>query len=304
MEENNINTEPIKKKRGNPNFVKNHKNEHINKDKTTTMSEESTTSIEEKEVKTENTSSESTNTDLPKDIFSDVMPKEEVLPLDGEVTKKDYANINVDPTKQSTDNSSSTNTSTTDPGQPTTNTPPIQTPITPEEQQSQAAQTVSLMLKGYEKLHALGRYMGKVDQQELMTLHAKGKIDLNADLPLGNKTIQVKDFFNEYNQGIDENITVSDDFVKEVTPPLTRICIKHKLFLSDEMYVGMIVAEDLATKVSILIGLKKSANLVLEAVTQMKSASTKSTTSNSNNEDTSSADAWREPEIVDAQPVN
>jgi hypothetical protein len=125
------------------------------------------------------------------------------------------------------------------------------------------------MLKGYDKLHMLGRWAGKVDEGELNQLHAKGKINLEQVLPIGKKSITVGAFFSEYNAGIDENIVVSEEFKTNIRPPLERICIKRGWLLGDEAYVLSLLGEDVATKVSMLVGLKKSANLVLGACQQM-----------------------------------
>lgn len=203
--------------------------------------------------------SEPKGKEIPIDIFSDKIPEKEVLPLDGQVKTKEYASL---PNQQAEPPAG-----TIPPAQPgATGAPATATaPPNPEEVKNQAEQTVDLMLKGYEKLHALGRYLGKIDQSELTSMHAKGTIDLHLELPIGNNNIKVQQFFNEYNTELDKNISVSDDFKKNITPPLTRICIKHNWLLSDELYVGSIVAEDLTTKVSLLIGLKKSANMILAA---------------------------------------
>lgn len=211
--------------------------------------------------------------ELPLDIFSDAMPTSEDLPLDGAVVEKEYAVASEEvrpPTGGGT---------TTPPPPPITNADgttqaPVAPPVagvtaeparTPEQIQSEAAQLVDMLLKGYEKLHGLGRWAGKVDETELVQEHMSGKIDLNTELPLGRKSITVKEFFHEYNASIDENIVVDDEFKEKIKPPLIRIAIKRGWALGDEMYVGMLLGEDLATKASMLIGLKKSANLVLKA---------------------------------------
>jgi len=212
--------------------------------------------------------------ELPKDIFSDKMPDGEVLPLNEEVKTKDYGQLPSD-----AGNTGAAGGGASAIGADGSQIPPgvggsggqlggvapAAPAISPEQIKTQAQQTVDMMLKGYEKLHGLGRWIGKIDQNELVEMHVSGKIDLEQQLPIGNKSIAVKEFFAEYNDGIDENISVSQEFKDKITPPLERICIKNNWLLSDEYYVGALLAEDLTTKVSLLIGLKKSANLVLGA---------------------------------------
>lgn len=268
---------PIKKPRGNPQFQLNKKKKQEGNTTNNTMAYEKNEKGEVVKDKVEEVKEKPTTTSgetppppapdtLPSDLFSDKMPGEEILPLDGAVKSKSYAELPSDAV-----------TSSETPPSKDGVTPPvtpavIEPPKTPEEINSQAEATVKLMLKGYDKLHSLGRWLGKVDQGDLTQQHAKGKIDLERQLPLGKKTITVQDFFTEYNQGIDENIVVSQEFKDEITPPLKRIVIKKNWLLNDEMTVLVLLGEDLSTKVSMLIGLKKSANLVLNAVQEMTKA--------------------------------
>src|SRR3990167_1529347 len=197
-----------KKPRGNPNFVK--------------RKQEKTMADEKEEVKKEEKVSESTggqpNADttpapdtLPSDLFSDKIPDAEILPLDGQVKEKPYASLPGDIPADTTTSTAPTSGEAT-PSTPAAVVDPVKTP---EEQKSAAEQTVMMMLRGYEKLHQLGRWVGKIDQSDLQQLHAKGKIDLEKQLPLGRKSISVGDFFNEYNAGVDQNITVSEEFKKD-----------------------------------------------------------------------------------------
>ncbi len=244
---------------------------------------------------------------LPPDIFSDVIPDTETLPLDGEVKEKSYGSIPDGAQAQETtpgDGASTAPSNGGDSAAPTADGQPAATAAepakTPEEIQSQAAQAVDLILKGYDKLHGLGRYMGKMDDSELTTLHAKGKINLNQELPLGKKSIRVGQFFEEYNQGIDENIVVSTEFKDAIRPALTRVAIRRGWTLSDELYCVLLASEDMATKISMLVGLKKSANLVLNACIEMTK------TANQKGDNTKDPDAeyefaptedaeWKEP---------
>ena len=294
-------TEPVKKKRGNPNFQKNRRNPYYDKDnpdpqnpatteptteksKTTMADDQSTANTsEETTTTTENGGGTGNHTDnIPNDIFSDEMPPAEELPLDGEVKTNAYGNQHTGNGESGgssgnggnnngggagtgnagTSSSSNINGS----GSTDTNQPGVQQPVkSAEEIKNEAEQLVKLLLKGYDKLHGLGRWAAKQDPSELTELHLAGKINLQQELPLGRKTITVQQFFAEYNEGIDENIVVTDEFKDTITPPLVRIAIKRGWTLGDEMFVAMVVSEDLATKASMLIGLKKSANLVLEA---------------------------------------
>lgn len=256
------NIQPPKKPRGNPQF-------QLNK-KPKPMAEEE---VKKETTQAEQPASPPPSDTLPSDLFSNKMPGEEVLPLDGEVKSKTYAALPGDggtppPTggEQKSFESGAVPTATA--------ATPAVAPPTPAEVQSQAEQTVSLIIKGYEKLHSLGRWIGKIDPSELTALHAQGKINLEQNLPLGKKSITVGGFFQEYNAGIDENIVVSEEFKTVIRPPLQRLVVKYNILLDDLMFVGVTVTEDLVTKTSMLLGLKKSCNMVLEAVIAMQKAAT------------------------------
>lgn len=295
MEEQVKPTDVVKKKRGNPNFQKGANNPYY-KAEGQSMGENVEVKEAEKKpvegkvepVKTEPTKGAVKSDDIigggqkeiPNDVFSDIIPSQDVLPLDDEVKTKSYGTI-VENTATASSNgssipppppvggdSSATMGADQPLGQPTM-APPVQV-LTPDEQRTQAEQTVQALLKIYDKAHGLGRWAAKVDNDKLLQLHTAGKIDLDMELPIGEKRVKVREFFAQYNAGIDEVIVVTDEFRQDITPPLVRIALKRGWLLSDEIYVGMLVAEDLATKVSMMVGLKKSANLVLEAVAEMK----------------------------------
>lgn len=275
-------SEPVKKRRGNPNFQKGKSNEYYTK-KDETMSDETT-----------NTTSDSANPGekkhIPQDIFSDEIPQKPILPLEGELKTKDYAAIQDGGTQQQAGNTNyvkSTTAETTSgnimgapsPDNMYMNNPPPgvnpgmgmgpQQQMPGEDPRTKAEQAVKLMLRGYEKIHGIGRSLAKINEQELMAMHESGKVNLNYELPLGRKVVRAREFFADYNQTIDDTIVVEEKFKDEITPPLTRIAIKHNIGLSDEMFVAGLLAEDLGTKVSLIFGLKKSTNLVLDALIQI-----------------------------------
>ena len=262
-----LETEQIKRPRGNPAFQKKKQDNNTNN----TMPDDKK-EVDEKgeEVKKETPPAETTPPapdTLPSDLFSDKIPGEESIPMDGQTKEKPYAALPVDASEST---ASSNGTATPPSGDTIAPAPAVVTPPpTPEEIQSQATQSADLMIRGYEKLHMLGRWVGKVDQNDLTQMHAKGKINLEQVLPLGKKSITVQDFFSEYNQGIDENIVVSQEFKDNIRPPLIRECIRRGWLMIDLTYILVMTGEDLTTKMSMLVGLKRSANLVLNACQEM-----------------------------------
>lgn len=278
MEESGNMDEPIKKKRGNPNFAKGKKNEYYDKDKK--MAE----TVEEiKEPgKTETPSSEPTPAQEPvnnapkvefnMDIFSDVMP-DDILPLDDEVKTKDYAKLNEGLGNGANPNASgSPSTSGGGGGSIASGTGLSTEGKSLEEMRSEAEQFVDFTLRAYDKAHDLARGLAKVKEEKLAVEHEEGKINLNHTFPLkGNPSIG--QLVSKYNESIDETIVVEDKFKTDITPPMVRIAMKHKLGMSDEFRVISLIAEDAITKVSILIGLKSALNQILDMSREQVKAS-------------------------------
>lgn len=325
-------TENVKKPRGNPNLRKGARNPYY--EKSTEKPQEHKNMAEEAEViKDQNTSADTSNEKkiIPDDTFSDTIPEAEVLPLDGEVKTKDYANL-ADPTQPKTDTSGGGGGDNKPPITPNTGDlggggtiPPVDPnsatvspqgpPVTPEQVKTEAEQFVKLLLRGYDKLHAVGRWAAKMDPHDLAMLDQKGKINLDANLALGTGKLPLREFFKQYNDQIEEDIVVTPEFIADITPPLERIAIKRGWGLGDEGTVGLLLAEDLGTKVALLYGLKKTCNMILESQmlivkNQQEAKAAKEKKPEQNNGPTNKdfeadANAWREkdPDIEDAQEV-
>ncbi|PCJ55942.1 MAG: hypothetical protein COA79_20245 [Planctomycetota bacterium] len=215
--------------------------------------------------------------DLPEDIFSDKMP-DRTRPLDGEVDEKSYAKIpgskgKEEPAKpaaegeEKKDESDSKFVATQgeDPKKVVAKKDD-EPELTPEERKTQAEQTVGMILMGYGKIHSLTRFFAKKDDTKLTEMHLKGEINLKKEFPLAGKTVRADQFFHTYNTTIDRAIQVDPDFEAKIRPPLERVAIKRNWLINDELYIGMLLAEDLTEKISLLVGLKLSADTILESI--------------------------------------
>ena len=215
------------------------------------------------------------SSDIPKDIFSDVMPTKEVLPLEGEMKDNAYAGIPnpAAPGAGQPDGSATAGKEPFVPRQEPGQTAPagggeptISKELSASEIDNRANLTVDLILKAYEKIHGIGRWAGKISEDTLIELEALGKVDLKRVFNLRAGGVTAGQFFQEMNNAVDTNIVVSPEFRTTVTPVLKRIVIKYKLFISDEIALILIVAEDISVKISLLISYKSSVNLVLKSL--------------------------------------
>lgn len=135
---------------------------------------------------------------------------------------------------------------------------------TPEEQRQGAEQLTDMLLGGYDKLHGIARWYCKMDEEDLQEAAMDGKIDPNmpTSLEKRDKTgmVTVEGFYQNFNKGVDQVIVVSDEFKEAVRDPLVRVCMKYGWGLSDEQFLAMKFTEDAATKVSMVVGFKKTSN--------------------------------------------
>lgn len=239
---------------------------------------------------------------LPADLFSDDIPKTEVNPFADKVKEKGYTNVQDQPPpstngsektpppiepvfkepkgeekpppaseKASNSEFKSTPAPPQASGDTTTPTPATAEPAkTPEEIQSNASQSVKLFWRFYEKVHGFGRWLGKVDKNDLANMHLRGKIDLKYRFPLEGDTIGAGEFFRDANTQIDKAIQVSPKLKEELSPAMERICIKRGWLLNDEMFVVMGLFDDLSTKAGLLLGVRKSCSDVLQALVAMQ----------------------------------
>lgn len=198
---------------------------------------------------------------IPKDIFSDKIPVQEIRPLDGAVDEKAYSAIPNEPTSATSDKGSGySSTSTESPSSPATDKP------TPEEIKSNAAQTADAIWDGYKMIIAGLKQLFKINEPKLTKLHLKGEIDLNEQLPLaGNQSISANDFFVKCNTTID-GVKVKPELIEKGTPPLTRLLIKHNVLMSDGMYFASLILKDMAVTGSLLAGIHLEAKSIVQSL--------------------------------------
>ena len=267
-------TEDVKpKRRGNPSLQKGKRNPYYESKlkEQKPMADEATETV--------NNSSEVSGEKkaIPVDEFSDVIPDKDFIPLEGEPRSKDYGAI-TDSTQPKVDGNGNINNPPPPPGanpNPVTdpNMNPMGGPPVPsEETRTKAEQAVKMALNLYEKLHGVGRHLGKMSDADQNSMHMAGKINLHHNLPLGKGATTVGGFIKQINDEIDEHIVVEQKFKDEITPPLTRIAIKNNWGLSDEWFVGALLLEDVTTKASVLFSMKHTLNLVLESCIRTEKA--------------------------------
>ena len=94
-------------------------------------------------------------------------------------------------------------------------------------------------------------YLGKIaeiSESKLDRLIAEGEIDPNIEIPTESGTMGVKEFAREYNDGLKDAFSVSDEFIEKIKPPLERVLNKRGIGMTDEQLLAYYGGTDLATK--------------------------------------------------------
>ena len=138
----------------------------------------------------------------------------------------------------------------------------------PKKEQNMAAeQMADLMFVGYGKLHDLANKGLQISAKKLTKLQNEGKIDLNAMINYDfGVEIPARDFFQEYNEQMQNFFKLDQDFIDDVKPPLVRILQKKGIGMTDENYVIFRLVEDAGTKAFMFIQQKRQIADILKTI--------------------------------------
>lgn len=119
-----------------------------------------------------------------------------------------------------------------------------------------AAQTATkVMLDGYGKFWGFAGRLAKISERKLGKEIRNGNINERLMLPVdtgsGPQEISLQSFVQAYNGSIDEALSVDEDFVKEISPVLTRVLMKRGIGMTDEQLLLWILGKDVAVKLQI-----------------------------------------------------
>jgi len=106
------------------------------------------------------------------------------------------------------------------------------------------------------------------DETKIAKMQREGEIDLNAEIPISPyQSIPAGEFIKEYNDQTKGTIVVTQEFVEEVSPILTRVLEKRGIGFTDEQYLYYMFGKDLLVKGFMM---KQSLNVKKEMLNTMK----------------------------------
>lgn len=148
---------------------------------------------------------------------------------------------------------------------------PAMNELNDQDKKLGAEHLAKLCVDGYEQLHVFGNKMLQFDERKLRKLQSEGEIDLNQHVPYeAGNTMSGYEFVQAFNEQSKDTLTVSREFKKEVTPVLTRVLEKRGAGLTDEQYLGFLVAKDVAVKLVIVSQMRGAMNDVIEMMKEAK----------------------------------
>ncbi len=120
------------------------------------------------------------------------------------------------------------------------------------------------ILDGYEKLHELGKWAVKVDDEKLTQLAMQNKIDLSMSVPVSeHDSVTVQEFVSKYNTQASQAISLDPEFRNKIKPPMVRVFIKRGWGLSDEQQIILLASRDIAEKGIMIYQFKRTINSML-----------------------------------------
>tara|TARA_R110000751_G_scaffold90890_7_gene178253 strand:- start:5585 stop:6517 length:933 start_codon:yes stop_codon:yes gene_type:complete len=141
-----------------------------------------------------------------------------------------------------------------------------------KEKRIACEQLVNTCLDTYEMAHGLAQKYAKKDEQELLKAIQNGDIDANLEIPIDENgtTTNAVEFFQQYNEQVEEALSYDKEFGEKVKPAMIRVFEKRGWAMTDEQYLMYMFGKDMAIKTTMVIGLKKQANMIFNTFVEMK----------------------------------
>lgn len=137
--------------------------------------------------------------------------------------------------------------------------------LPPSEKAQAAEQLANLILNGYQKLHDWANKKVQISEKKIMKLLKEGKLDLQAQVPYElDQWITIGEFIKEFNAEYGQLFIIDPQWRAAILPPLIRILQKRGMGMSDEMYVGWMLAQDVGSKVFMAVEAFNKTNSVLQ----------------------------------------
>jgi len=135
-----------------------------------------------------------------------------------------------------------------------------------KEQGYATEQMVDTVLDVYVKAHLLANNFTKLKEEKVQSAIDSGEISSSLRVPIdeSGNSMGLMEYVGEYNAQLSDAITVEDDFIAKVKPPMIRVFQKKGLALTDEQFLMVTFGGDIITKGALIYQLVKQNNKLLE----------------------------------------
>jgi len=116
-----------------------------------------------------------------------------------------------------------------------------------EDSELSAEATADLCLMGFAQLKMFSSKIVKVSEKKLKSLDAEGDIDLSMQVqahPSNPKKVSINELFLTFNESLNQNFTLSEDYIKVAKPILVAEFKKRGVALSPLTILGIVTAKD------------------------------------------------------------
>lgn len=141
-----------------------------------------------------------------------------------------------------------------------------------KEKQYAAEQLVDMALSGYEALHGVAQHYASFNEKKVGKLIQEGAIDPNITFPidLSGQEVTITEYAEVFNEEVKEILSPTEGFNEQVRPAMVREAKRLNLGITDQQFIIGAFLKDIATKSAQTIGLKRSANAVLDSLQELQ----------------------------------
>lgn len=152
---------------------------------------------------------------------------------------------------------------------PFDNPNPAVNDLPPQEKQFATEQMVDTVLDTYESLHLILQKFVQFSEDELNELIINDEVDPNTIIPTEGGEISLQEFVASFNEQATEVMSYDKSFGQKVRPAMVRVFMKKGWSMTDEQFLLFAIGQEVLTKTTQFIGLKKSMSATMGMIKDM-----------------------------------
>ena len=152
---------------------------------------------------------------------------------------------------------------------PFDNPNPAVNDLPPQEKQFATEQMVDTVLDTYESLHLILQKFVQFSEDKLNELIINDEVDPNTIIPTEGGEMSLQEFVASYNEQATEVMSYDKSFGQKVRPAMVRVFLKKGWSMTDEQFLLFAIGQEVLTKTTQFIGLKKSMSTTMGMIKDM-----------------------------------